>query len=130
MLLCLQVTVVTSSRATAGSSPALFVTLSGSKGPPVTSTPSSRATTAAGKAASTAANPATAAPGNAHNMASTGRLELKAAGGGQGAQLLEPGGSSSFVLQAVRSLGQLRQLLLEVEPSGQDKQVGGVPAQT
>lgn len=56
-------------------------------------------------------------------MSCSGRCELKGSGSAQSVVALEPGASSSFVLPAMHSLGQLRQLLLEVDTSG--KQVGG-----
>lgn len=55
-------------------------------------------------------------------MSNSGRCELKGPGSRQTVVGLEPGASSSFILPAMHSLGQLRQLLLEVDTSG--KQVG------
>lgn len=109
MLLCsVQVTVFTSSRPNAGSTAALFVTLYGSKGPPVTSTASSRG--------STAAPPVSAAASG--SMANSGRCELKAPGSSQSRVALAVGSSCSFVLPTMQSLGQLRQLRLEFDVSG------------
>jgi hypothetical protein len=56
-------------------------------------------------------------------VSNIGRYELKRTGSGQSVVSLEAGASSSFILPAMHSLGQLRQLLLEVDTSG--KQVGG-----
>jgi hypothetical protein len=105
-----QVTVFTSSRQDAGATIALAVTLYGSKGPPVTSTAASPGTQQQGS------TPA-AAP-----MTNSGRCELSA-GGEKSRTVLEPGRSCSFVLPSMRGLGQLRQLLLEVDTSGMDVQV-------
>lgn len=113
---CTQVTVVTCSRPGSGTSSAnLFVTVHGSKGPPLTS-------------ASTTRPPSTTKRSNASaaltsNMCSSGRCELKGAGSAELSGLvLEPGSRCSFTLPAMHPLGQLRQLLLEVNTS--NNQVG------
>jgi hypothetical protein len=50
-------------------------------------------------------------------MSNSGRCELKAPGSGHSRVALEAGSSSSFMLPTMQSLGQLRQLRLEVDTS-------------
>jgi hypothetical protein len=50
-------------------------------------------------------------------MASSGRCELTVAGSEGSRVTLVAGGSCSFTLPSMHSLGQLRQLLLEVDTS-------------
>jgi hypothetical protein len=55
-------------------------------------------------------------------MTNSGRCELSA-GGEKTRTVLEPGRSCSFVLPSMQGLGQLRQLLLEVDTAGMDVKV-------
>lgn len=109
-----RVTVFTSSRAGAGTTAALAVTLHGSKGPPTTSTAGGQGSD---RASAVAAN-ASSTPGTPRgSMASSGRCELKVAGSEDSRVTLVAGSSCSFTLPSMHSLGQLRQLLLEVDTS-------------
>lgn len=104
----LQVTVFTSSKANAGSTASLSVTLYGSKGPPITSTAGVRRSTYSAGANTAPA----AAPGS---MTNSGRCELKAVGNEESRVSLAAGSSCSFMLPSMPNLGQLRQLLLEAD---------------
>lgn len=111
-----RVTVFTSSRPGAGTTAALAVTLQGSKGPPTTSTAGDRGL-GDRAAATVGASASDSTPGTPRGMASSGRCELKVAGSEDGQVTLVTGGSCSFNLPSMHSLGQLRQLLLEVDTS-------------
>lgn len=107
-----RVTLFTSSRAGAGTTAALAVTLHGSKGPPTTSTAGGRGS----KQAAAVAASASSTPGTPRgSMASSGRCELTVAGSQDSRVTLVAGSNCSFTLPSMHSLGQLRQLLLEVD---------------
>jgi hypothetical protein len=118
-----QVNVHTSKRQGAGTAGAVFVTLHGSQGPPVTSSSNSSSSSSStgtprlqqqsqqtpthtNSAGGSAAGAAAAA-----GWRSSGRHELR--GGRAGG--LEEGSVAIFSLPSMRSLGQLRQLTLELQ---------------
>jgi hypothetical protein len=117
----LQVTVHTSKHEGAGTDSAVFVTLHGSPGAPVTSASnsSSNISSSTGMLSSlqlqqqveTHAAGHGAAAAAAAGWRSSGRHELR----GSRAAGLAAGSVASFTLPSMRSLGQLRQLTLELE---------------
>lgn len=116
----LQVTVYTSKREGAGTDGAVYATLHGSQGLPITSAPAGSSTGTASPAqrqqqqpekAASPSSAAAAAAAAAAGWRSSGRHELR---GGRAGGLGE-GSAVSVTLPSMRSLGQLRQLTLELE---------------
>jgi hypothetical protein len=119
----LQVTVYTSKCQGAGTDGAVFVTLHGNQGAPITSASasSSSGSSTTGmlsslqlqqqSAQTSPASSAAAAAAVAAGWRSSGRHELR---GGRAGGLAE-GSVASFTLPSMRALGQLRQLTLELE---------------
>lgn len=114
----LQVTLVTSKRPESGANDAaVVVTLYGSDGPPVTSTQGS-------SSSNTSASRQPVTTQQQQRMASSGRQELQPSSQPLGKVAWMPGSACSFMLPAMHRLGQLRQLLLEVNMGdGGSKQV-------
>ncbi|WIA17082.1 hypothetical protein OEZ85_013981 [Tetradesmus obliquus] len=115
-----QVTVYTSKREGAGTDGAVYATLHGSQGLPITSAPAGSSTGTASPAqrqqqqpdkAASPSSAAAAAAAAAAGWRSSGRHELR---GGRAGGLGE-GSAVSVTLPSMRSLGQLRQLTLELE---------------